>query len=146
MDNRSNITDEMIQKIMDTKTSSVQKEGLKIIHEDAELYDIIMKNLDLEPTVNIPLNFAEKTSIKAFKRKKMHDFSRKLILILAVSIPLISMSLLVIQLMNKELFTAFFDLVLNMKDYILFAVFGIWIIQVLDKILIQNKFKKLTKF
>ena len=61
MDNRSNITDEMIQKIMDTKTTSTQKDGLKIIHEDAELYDIIMKNLDLEPTVNIPLNFAEKT-------------------------------------------------------------------------------------
>ena len=142
MNNRNKLTDEEIQQIMDTKTSSAEKSEIRFINEDAELYDTLMYNLDLEPSIDIPDEFAEKTAILAFRRKLVRDIMWKVIIFLSVSVPLITISLSVVYFMGQNMFWEFIHILESEGRYIVFAIIGLILIQLLDKTLVQTKFRK----
>ena len=142
MNNRNKLTDEEIQQIMDTKTSSPKKSEIRIINEDAELYDTLMYNLDLEPSIDIPDKFAEKATIVAFRRKIVRDIMWKAIIFISVSVPLITISLSVVYFMGQNMFWEFIHILESEGKYILFAIIGLISIQLLDKTLVQNKFRR----
>ena len=142
MNNRNKLTDEEIQQIMDTKTSSTKKSEIRIINEDAELYDTLMYNLDLEPSIDIPDKFVEKTTILAFRRKIVREIMWKAIIFISVSVPLITISLSVVYFMGQNMFWDFIHILESEGKYILFAIIGLISIQVLDKTLVQDKFRQ----
>ena len=142
MNNRNKLTDEEIQQIMDTKTSSTKKSEIRIINEDAELYDTLMYNLDLEPSIDIPDKFVEKTTILAFRRKIVREIMWKAIIFISVSVPLITISLSVVYFMGQNMFWEFIHILESEGKYILFAIIGLISIQLLDKTLVQNKFRR----
>ena len=142
MNNRNKLTDEEIQQIMDTKTSSPKKSEIRIINEDAGLYDTLMYNLDLEPSIDIPDKFAEKTTIVAFRRKIVREIMWKAIIFISVSVPLITISLSVVYFFGQNMFWEFIHILESEGKYILFAIIALVSIQLIDKTLVQNKFRQ----
>ena len=143
MNHYNKLTDEEIQHLMDRKNSSSEKPSLTYFDKDAELYEALMKSLDTEPSIYIPADFAAKTIQIASRRKAFRDMIWNAILILSVSVPIITLSLSVIYFMGENIF---WELVTSFKSgskYILFAAIGISLIQILDKVLIQNKLKEI---
>lgn len=143
MNHQNKLTDEEIQKMMDTKSTSYQKSEIHFANEDAELYEMLMKNLDQEPSFVIPDKFVAKTIKLAFRRKMVKDILWNAILFFSVSVPLISIILSVVYFMGRDWFWKFIEIMENEGRYFLFAAIGLIFIQVLDKVLIQSKFRQI---
>lgn len=142
MNNINKLTDSEIQQIMDSKTPSPDKSEIKLINEDAYLYDILIKNLETKPSVIIPDDFAEKTRALAFRRKTFRDMIWEVVVFLSVSIPLIAVCLSVVYFLGQDILWEIIDILKSGGTYILFVIIGIVSIQLLDKALIQNKLRQ----
>jgi hypothetical protein len=142
MNYHKKLTDEEIQQLMDTKIPS-EKPDLPYLEGDAEMYKVLMEYLDKEPSIHIPEGFAEKTTHIAHKRKEIRDMMRNVVLILSVSIPIIAISLSAVYFMGEGIFWEFINLINSGSKYILFGAIGIVTIQILDKVLIQDKLKEI---
>ena len=143
MSDRNKLTDEKIQKIVDPKNLSSEKAEIRLLSEDAELYSMLMENLNMEPSISIPEKFALQTATLAIRRKMIRDFLWNVALFLSVSIPLITISLAVVYFMGQNMFWEFKNILVQEIEYILFAAIGFITIQLIDKLLIQNKLEHL---
>lgn len=139
MDNQNKLTDEEIQQLMDSKSFSQEKSTIGAINDDAYIYDLLMKNLDVEPSITIPKEFEKSTLGLAIRRKIFKDLYWKMLLYISISIPLIAISFAIIYFMGKSLFWEYVQLIGQNSIYILFTGTILIIIQLLDKLLIQNK-------
>jgi hypothetical protein len=129
--------------MMDTKSASYEKSEMHFTNEDADLYEILMKNLDQEPSFVLPDKFGEKTIKLAFRRKMVRDILWNAILFCFVSVPLISIILSVVYFMGRDWFWKFIEIMESEGRYFLFAAIGLIFIQLLDKLLIQSKFRQI---
>ena len=143
MSDRNKLTDEKIQQIVDPKNLSSEKAEIRLLSEDAELYSMLMENLNMEPSIAIPEKFALQTTTLAIRRKMIRDFLWNVVLFLSVSIPLITISLTVVYFMGQNMFWEFKNIIAQEIEYILFAAIGFITIQLIDKLLIQNKLEHL---
>ncbi len=143
MNQQKKMTDEEIQQMMDTKSISDEKSEIHFANEDAELYEMLMKNLDQEPSFVIPDKFVAKTIKLAFRRKMVKDILWNAILFFSVSVPLISIILSVVYFMGRDWFWKFINIMESEGRYFLFAAIGLIFIQLLDKLLIQSKLSQI---
>jgi hypothetical protein len=142
MKNHKNLSDEQVQQIMDSKMSSNEKSSIQLLNEDAELYGSIMDNLDLEPSISIPEDFAKNTFEIAERKKTFADISQKILLYSIVSVPLIIASLVVVYTIGNDLFWQIMGTISNNINYVVFSIVLISLIQLLDHKLIKSKFKE----
>lgn len=142
MKNHKNLSDEHIQQIMDSKMSSNEKNSIPLLNEDAELYRSIMDNLDLEPSISIPEDFAKNTFEVAKRKKAFADINQKILLYSIVSVPLIIVSLIVVYTIGHDLFWQIMDTISNNINIVVFSIVLISLIQILDHKLVKSKFKE----
>lgn len=142
MPHQHKLTDEEIQQMIDPKCTSHEKSEIHFTNEDADLYDILMKNLDQEPSIVIPNNFVEKTTALATRSKMIRELLWKTILFISVSVPLCAIIIAVVYFMGGDWFWQFIDILESEGSYFLFAATGIIFIQILDKLLIQSKLRQ----
>lgn len=141
MDNKDKLTDEQIQQMMDSKNLSGDKPEINSLDDDAFAYDVLMKNLDEEPSFSIPVNFEKEILIKADRRKNIRDAKWNVLTFIGAALPLISISYLVVYFMEPGLIQNMISILKSSTQYILFGFVGLLLIQVLDKKLVQSKFK-----
>ena len=113
MSDRNKLTDEKIQQIVDPKNLSSEKTDILLLSEDAELYSMLMENLNMEPSIAIPEKFALQTTTLAIRRKMIRDFLWNVVLFLSVSIPLITISLTVVYFMGQNMFWEFKNIIVQ---------------------------------
>jgi len=142
MKNHKNLSDEEIQQIIDGSTSLYGKEELRLLNEDAELYESIMDNLELEPSLEIPENFTKTTVEIAYRKKKIKDIIWKTSLYMIVSIPLIMISLIVTYAIGTDVFWSVLGIMKGYISYLVFALVLFSVIQFLDEKLIKPRLKE----
>lgn len=143
MDNKDKLTDEQIQQMMDSKNLSGDRPEFYSLNDDAFVYDVLMKNLDEEPSFSIPVDFEKEILMKADRRKNLRDAKYNILTFFGVALPLISISYLVIYFMEPGLIQNMISILKSGSLYIVFSFVGLLLIQVLDKKLVQNKFNHL---
>ena len=122
--------------------SSIEKSSIQLLNENAELYESIMDNLDLEPSISIPEDFAKNTFEIAERKKTFAYISQKILLYSIVSVPLIIASLVVVYTIGHDLFWQIMGTISNNINYVVFSIVLISLIQVLDHKLVKSKFKE----
>ncbi|MCG8309646.1 MAG: hypothetical protein MI975_19785 [Cytophagales bacterium] len=143
MKKRNKYSDEEIQKAIGDPMSSLEKNELILLNEDAKLYENLFKNLEEEPAISISEDFAKTTIEIAHKRKHLKDIFRKISLHIAVAIPLIALSLTAIFSIGREFFWNIVEVFKGNLAYFLFGMAIFSLIQILDDKLIRSKLKQL---
>jgi len=137
--------DEEIQQIVEKSKSSTDNNILPQFNEDVELYGSIIDNLELEPSISIPVDFAKKTTDIAYRKKTIKSIIWRIKLYIIVSIPLVVLSLVVTYVIGPEIFWNVLEILSRDVVYFIFAGVLITIIQLLDSRLIKTRLNELSQ-